>query len=406
MDEKRVIFVDDDVVSLKSLRRMLTKMPKNWEFAFADNGEKALDELSKEQFDVIVADMRMPKMDGAQLLTQVQKKYPGIVRIILSGHSDQSMIINSIGPCHQFLAKPCQSDVLINTIKRACALREMLGDETLQSNLAKLEGIPSIPDIYVKLNAEINSPQGSLKKISQIIAKDMGMSAKILQLVNSAFFGLPRHVSNVAQAVSLLGMEIISALVLSSKVFSLFEIPKIPNFSIDALARHNFIVGNFAKAIAQEEVCGKKVCEQAFLAGLMHDIGKLIFCTIYGKRYGDAINFAEKAGAEINVAETEYFNSSHAGIGAYLLGLWGLPDTVIEAIAFHHNPGDFFGEEFGPLAAVHAADVIYHELHPNATSIEKLKFDESFLKNLEVGHKVEKWRALCQEIVASGDENE
>ncbi len=406
MDEKRVIFVDDDVISLKSLRRMLTKMPKSWEFEFADSGEKALDILSQDHFDVIVADMRMPKMDGAQLLTQVQKKYPGIVRIILSGHSNREMIISSIGPCHQFLAKPCQSDVLINTIKRACALRELLGDERLQSSLAKLEGIPSVPHIYVELNTEINSPSGSLKKISQIIAKDMGMSAKILQLVNSAFFGLPRHVSNVEQAVSLLGMEVINALVLSSKVFSLFETPKLPNFSIDALSKHNFVVGNFAKAISQEEKCEKKVSEQAFLAGLMHDIGKLIFCTIYGKRYGDAITSAEQEKVEITVAENDYFKSSHAGIGAYLLGLWGLPDPVVEAIAFHHNPGEFPAEEFGPLAAVHAADVIYHELHPNATNMKKLKFDEMFFKKLDVMDKADTWRALCQDIVFCGDENE
>ncbi|KAA3618933.1 MAG: HDOD domain-containing protein [Calditrichaeota bacterium] len=406
MEEKRVIFVDDDVVSLKSLRRMLIKMPNQWEFEFADSGESALDILKKEPFDVVVADMRMPKMDGAQLLTKIKEIYPGMVRIILSGHSSKDMIIDSIGPCHQFLAKPCQSDVLINTIKRACALRELLGDESLQTSLAKLEGIPSVPQIYVELNAEIKSPTASLRKVSQIIAKDMGMSVKILQLVNSAFFGLPRHISNIEQAVSLLGMEIISALVLSTKVFSLFKAKKIEHFSIEWLTNHNFIVGNFAKIIAQEEGCSKKICEQAFLAGLLHDIGKLILCTIHGELYGDAVAHAEDEAIEITKSEYKFFNSSHAGIGAYLLGLWGLPDPVIEAIAFHHNPGHCLGSEFSPLAAVHAADVLYYNLNPTTKKVQKMGFDKTFLENLDVWNKVDVWRELCQNLSATGEKNE
>ncbi|KAA3654773.1 MAG: HDOD domain-containing protein [Calditrichaeota bacterium] len=406
MGNKRVLFVDDDEESLSSLRRMLIKMPDQWEFKFADNGESALEILKHKEYDVIVADMRMPKMDGAQLLGEVLHKYPGMVRIILSGHSNQEMIMNSIGPCHLFLAKPCRSEELINTIQRTCALRDLLGNESLQKLIAKLDVIPSVPHIYTKLKTELKSPNSSLRRISQIIATDIGLSTKILQLVNSAFFGLPRHVSTVEQAVNLLGIDIITTLVLSTKIFSIFKTHQQKKFSIEWLNGHNLIVARYAKAIAQAQNCNKKMQEHAFLAGMLHDVGKLILYTIYSEQYDKVIDFAEESELQLHESELKHFKSTHAAIGAYLLGLWGLSNTVVEALAYHHNPENILNLEFSLLTAVHTADALYYELHSNSLRTKISTINYEYIDGLGLLTKVDLWRELCRDISRTGEKNE
>ncbi|MCA9731320.1 HDOD domain-containing protein [candidate division KSB1 bacterium] len=404
MEKKRVIFVDEDAVSLRSLRRMLIQMPEQWEFGFAESSESALDILQKETYDVIVADIRMPKMDGVQLLSQIKENYPGMVRMILSGHSNRELIIQSTGPCHQFLSKPTSSEKLISTIHKAVALRDLLEDTTLQNAIAQLEGIPSIPQIYLDLNAEIKSANASLKKIGQIVSRDIGMSAKILQLVNSAFFGLPRHIASVEQAVRLLGMEIISALVLSTKIFSLFQSPKTGNFSLEWLTNHNFLVANYAKNIANAHGCDSTLCEQSFLSGLLHDIGKLIFYTIHQQKYDEILATITTSNMHIFELEEQSFGSSHASIGAYLLGLWGLPDTVVEALAFHHKPALSMDIEFTPLTAVHIANVFYYELNANSGSGKIPSLDRHYLDTLGISEQITAWREKCQ--ITTGAEAE
>lgn len=399
MDEKKkILFVDDDVNSLDSLRRMLSRMRREWHVEFAEGGEAALKLMETEPFDVIVADMRMPVMDGAQLLTQVKERYPGMVRIILSGHSNPDLIMNSIGPCHQFLAKPCSSEKLKDTINRACALRSLLNDEKIQTNLAKLDGIPSIPSLYAELQIELKKQDASIKTVSKIIAKDPGMSAKILQLVNSAFFGLPRHISSVEQAVSLLGLEIINALVLSTQVFHMFDIEKIKEFSIEKLANHNLAVGACAKRIAEFEKTDKKIAEQAFMAGLLHDVGKLVLAATDSESYQSVLNYAQAQEIELWQAEVYSLNNSHAEVGAYLLGLWGLPDTIVEAIAYHQNPSSCLSTEFGSLAAVHAANVIYYQTNKGHAIGKAAEFDMAYLESVGCREKIDSWKEVCEEL--------
>ena len=404
--KKHILFVDDDVNSLRSLKRMLIKLSDQWDMGFVEEPEKALEMMAMNSYDVIVADMRMPKMTGAQLLEVVKEKYPGIVRIILSGHSNKNIIMNSIGPCHQFLAKPCRSDVLVNTVDRACVLRELLHDEKLKESLTRLEGIPSTPQVYLELEKEINSPDVSLKNVGKIIAKDVGLSAKILQLINSAFFGMPRHVSTVEQAVSLLGLDVINAIVLSSSIFSLFNVNQVKNFSVERLSQHNLQVANFAKAIMIHEQMDKKLCEQTFMAGLLHDVGELILASIYRSEYGEAIRTAISQEILLYEAELLHFNASHQEIGAYLLGLWGLPDPIIEVLAYHHQPGLCFDKEFSALTAVHCADYIHYQFEANTNGLRKTILDRDYIDMLSIQHKLSEWSELCEKLYTPGDKNE
>ena len=224
--KKRILFVDDEPKILEGLQRTLRSMRQEWEMQFAGSGQEALECLSKEPFDVVVSDMRMPGMDGAQLLKEVMRLYPQIARIILSGHSDQEIVLKSVRIAHQYLAKPCEAETLKSVVTRTCALRELLADDAVRRMVSNMDSIPSLPSLYAEIMEEIQSPNASIQRVGKIISKDMGMTTKILQLVNSAFFGLRRHVSSPSQAVSLLGLDTIRALVLSVHIFTHFDSQK------------------------------------------------------------------------------------------------------------------------------------------------------------------------------------
>ena len=220
---KRVIFVDDEQNILNGLKRMLRPMRHEWEMHFANSALEALEQMSQNDFDVVVSDMRMPRHDGAYLLSEVREHYPAVARIILSGHAEQEMAIRSVAATHQFLAKPCDAETLRATVERTCRLRGMMQSDRMARLTAQIGQLPSVPAIYQEMNVEMGKEEPSMQLIATIVSKDLAMTAKILQLVNSAFFGLRRHVSSIEQAVAYLGMELIRSLVTSQSAFRSYD---------------------------------------------------------------------------------------------------------------------------------------------------------------------------------------
>jgi len=390
--KKRILFVDDEPNVLAGLQRMLRPLRGEWEVTFAQSGPEALEKLAAAPFDVVVSDMRMPGMDGAALLAEVRQRYPGTVRIVLSGHSDKEMILRSVGPAHQYLAKPCDAETLKDTISRACALRNLLADESLKQVIAQMPSLPSLPAVYAELTRTLNSPDASVQAVGRIIASDVGMTAKILQLVNSAFFGLRRHVSSPAEAAVLLGLETIKALVLSVQVFSEFRAAQLEGFSLEALWKHSLATGAGAKQLAADEKSDGKLVDCALMAGLLHDAGKLVLAAHLGPRYGQTIAAARERGLPLWQAERETLGTTHAEVGAYLLGLWGLPDPIVEAIAFHHEPGRCLAQSFGTLTAIHVADFLDHEMRPEACQTVPSPVDVAYLSRIGAADRLNRWR--------------
>ncbi len=358
---KRVLFVDDEPNVLSGLRRMLRPMSNEWDMRFAGNGLEALDMMMQEPADILISDMRMPLMDGFQLLRTVQNEFPDTVRIILSGYSDQEAAMQTVGVTHQFLSKPCEPEKLKATITRAFITRDMLKNEHLARLLASVKSLPSLPSLYTELLTELSSEDSSIKGVAEIVSRDVAMTSKLLQLVNSAFFGLTRHVSNPANAVSLLGFDMIKTLVLSVKVFSQFEGCIHPeNFSFSKLRQHSLLTGALARQIARIENADQFTQDNALAAGLLHDQGKLILATNLAEDYSRVLFEMEKNELTIEAAEQMVLGADHAQVGAYLLGIWGLPDTLVEAARFHHDPSVSPPTGFSVLAAVHVANALAH----------------------------------------------
>jgi len=382
---------------------MLRGMRQEWEMMFAESGQKALDILTQRNFDVVVSDMRMPGMNGAELLKEVMNRYPQMIRIVLSGHSDREMILKSVLTAHQYLSKPCDAETLKSTVMRASALRGLLSGNEIKNIVSKMESLPSLPTLYSEIMNELQSPESSMKRVGGIIEKDIGMSAKILQLVNSAFFGLPQHISTPAQAVSLLGLEIVKALVLSVHVFSQFNQSKLKNLSLNSIWQHSETVGNLSKKIYEMESNDKNFISYALIAGLLHDIGKLILMTNFPEKYDSVVSSALHQNIILCDIELEVFGVTHGEVGAYLLGLWGLPDLVVEAIASHHNPRQVPGNTFIPLSAVYVANTLEHEMFPQRRLGAVQPIDTNYLDEIDLAERLPVWMDICQNVIEKGD---
>ena len=399
--KRRIIFVDDEPMVLKGLQRTLRKMRGEWEMTFTSSSKEALDILDSGSFDVIVSDLRMPEMDGMQLLAEVKSKHPQVVRIILSGQVEQESTFKSVQVAHQSLSKPCDADILKHTLNKLFGLRNLLEDESIKRIVSQTETLPSLPEVYTDVISELQSADPSVQKVAEIISADLAMTAKILQVVNSAFFGLVRKINNPKEAVMLLGTETIKALVLSVKIFSQFNHKKFAWFNFDELFNHSMSVSMFAQTISKQEHLEQTLVNNSLMAGMFHDLGKLILVANFQEPYQKVLTEAGKTRQNLWDLEIEQFGTSHAEIGAYLMGLWGLEYPVIEAIAFHHRPGKSLSNSTGLLTAVHFGDAFDRlKKDPNDLNGENglQQLDRGYLDNLGVAGRINDWQTVCNEL--------
>ncbi len=396
----KILFVDDEPKILRGLQRMLSTMEKEWKVTFAAGGQEALELLAQQPYDVVVSDMRMPEMDGATLLNEVMGRYPEIIRIVLSGYSEQELVLRSAGTAHQYLAKPCDLNHLDRIVTRTIALRRFLANPSLRALVSRLNTIPSVPQLYRDLILMVNTTNKSLRDLGNLIAQDIGMTAKILQIVNSAFFGLPRHVSDPAHAACLIGFDVLKALILTAHIFSELPVDGVQALGLGALWHHSTETGPIARKIALAEGGEPQVCDHALMAGLLHDTGKLILAVNLPQQYREMLSLSAKDQIPALEAEQKVFGATHAEVGAYLLGIWGLPDPIIEAVAFHHRPADAETHTM-PLTAVHVADALEHKHREGNEETGTERLDMEYLKKLGLAERLPVWEEQCSTLANS-----
>jgi len=412
---RKILFVDNDLIEDQDLKKMLRAVRPEWELESAMGVEDALTIMSKSPFDVVVSEILINGVDGIEFLSTVNDLYPETVRIMHTKLPEHGMALRSTMIVHQLLMKPCSVEKMENSIEQTCRLRDLLRNETLKKVVAGIKNLPSLPSIYNLIVAEMQSPEGSLKKAGHLISQDVSMSAKILQLVNSAFFALPRRITDPQQAAVFVGIETLKSLVLSIHIFSSFsKEAELCGFSPVAMWSHSLRTARLAADIARAEKADRKVVEEAMLAGMLHDIGRLIILKI-PKKYKEVMALIETTGCSAVEAEYTVMDTSHAELGAYLLGLWGLPDSVVESIAFHHKPSKLIEgltaktsnidnlkqqpREITALTAVHVANaLIMHEDYSfNTTSFPYV--DMSYLETLGLENKLPEWVDLYEKTI-------
>ena len=336
-----VLFVDDEPQVLRGIERMMDVADIEWEWdcEFASSGQEALQLLSEGKFEVIVTDMRMPEMDGAELLEHVSDKYPNMIRIVLSGEADQSSVLKAVGPMHQYLSKPCDPKLLKSTLHQAFTMRNTLNSPALRQAVSRLPRLPSIPEAYAKLIELIRDDDCRLADVGELLEQDLAMTAKTLQLVNSANFGLANSVASPKQAVGILGLSVIQSLVLSTAIFDTYSGAKLPNgFSQRAESDHALEVARASQQVALVENLGNEEASLAFTGGILHDVGKLVLAAADPGKYEQALVESADESATLNDCETKMFGADHGAVGAYLLSVWGLPQATVEIVALHDRP--------------------------------------------------------------------
>ncbi len=331
---RHVVFVDDEPALLDGLRRLLRAGRTERRMTFLTSAEAALELLATEPVDVIVTDMMMPGMDGASLLGEVQDRWPQTVRIVLSGYSSQSASLRSSSVAHQYLSKPCDADTLTSALRIACNLADRLSRPELRRLLGGIETLPSAPHAFLAINAALAEPDACAASVAGVIEQDAGASAKMLQLVNSAFFGLARRVTTVRDAITFLGLTPVRGIVLASEMAKGLGATT-PDLAaaIEEINDHSLAVA----AVARELVPPDRRLD-AFAAGMLHDVGRLALAASAPALFRRVHDLQIAQGEPVIVAEREILEATHADLGAYLLQLWGLPLALIEPVARHHDP--------------------------------------------------------------------
>lgn len=386
---KQVLFVDDEPNILTGLKRMLHSLRSQWEMAFVGSGAEALELMAKTPFDAVVSDIRMPGMDGIELLSKVKELHPHAVRIVLSGQAERSAILRSVAHVHQFLAKPCDSESLKTAVLRALAMRDLLTNERLARITSKFTSLPALPALYLEIQ-ELLGKGDSIDQVGRLVAKDVSLSAKVLQLVNSAFFGMPQRFTSAATATVYLGIDTITALILGSQLFA--EPNAVGRETLERLWMHSLKTGSMARTIAKLEGMEKRETELAFMAGMLHEIGILVMASELREELAHAWKAAKKLGIPTFEAEQRFVGASHAAVGAYLLGLWGLPEAVVEAIAFHHTPVRLPCKELSLVTAVHVASNLDTGADGCAMGQFASEIDHAYLESLGLSERLPIWQ--------------
>lgn len=321
--KKQVLFVDDELGFLQILQEVFRTSEPDWVVSCAASGQQALEQMKITRFDVVIADLQMPGMDGAHLLEKVKDVQPHTMRFILSGSLDRDEVIRLALPTHQCFVKPVDFDLLRRTIRRISALRDLLGNDVLKRLVAQCSLLPTVPTLYMELAKELQSVNASMERVEGVVSKDPAVTAKILQLVNSSFFGLARKIESIGEAVNYVGLQIIKALVLTVPVYSRFDGVRVRDYSPTAIWEHCWRTGVLARAIAVEEKQSPALCEEAFLAGLLHDLGKMVLVANLSSLCREATAASQRGKISMHQAEREIFGCTHAMVAAYLLGPLG-----------------------------------------------------------------------------------
>lgn len=372
ISKPKILFVDDEQQIIDGIRRIFYPFKNEWDIFYAISGEEALRIIDNNTINVVVTDMRMPGMNGAELLFQVKKNHPETIRIILSGHSDEELIMKSVNVAHQFLLKPCETSILIETIRKTFYVRVHLRNENLIKLINGIEELPEMPEVIIKIEDECSKPSISINKIASLISADIGLSAKILQVVNSAFFGLPTKIADLEQAVSFLGLNTVRALILFLKLHRV-EYYKTDFASfIKEVLQHSLIVANYTRMIYEYETRNAIIGKEAFAAGMLHDVGKLAL--LKHPEYKALLD--GKSRQSLHKIEYEKFNVTHADVGAYLLAIWNIPNNIVEAVAFHHN--EIRDTKFDLCMAVNCANRLANLTNDNSNEVCRELVDSRF----------------------------
>ncbi|MBX3205639.1 MAG: HDOD domain-containing protein [Labilithrix sp.] len=367
MAPRRVLLVDDEPRIVAGLQRLLRPHRALWDVSVATSAHEALAILDDQSFDVIVSDMRMPVMDGAAFLRVAREKYPATMRIVLSGQTDATAAERVVPVAHQFLSKPTDPVILLETLRRVADTRGDIADPRVHAAVGGIDALPSLPSICRELIELVSREDSGVEEIVHVVQREPAIVLKLLQVVNSSFFGLRRRICSVLEAITYLGTERLKNLVMSLSIVNSLP-PRATRFDATEFHRHSLEVARVARLVAG----GGERAETSFVAALLHDVGKLVMASTMPAVYNEIAAHAEASGVSFEEAERQRGDSGHVKVGACLLELWGLPFPVVEAIVGHAKAPALEGAGLQSRDAVYIAHrLVEPGLEPLGTDADR-----------------------------------
>ena len=376
----KILFVDDEQLVLDGIKRQMRRISE-WECQFCDSGKEALRILENDTFDVIVSDMRMPEMSGAELLSSVAVWHPSLVRIALSGYAELKLTLRTAPVAHHYLLKPCKTEMIRQTIERAMNITHLVDSAALEDFFDDLDEIPATPLIHASLTKLLCDPDAKPADVVKLIDSRPALKQKTLALANSIITGHLHRSDDILQAIFRLGYPMLRNLVFSVEVFEYWPQKLTASESdVETLRLHSVATAQMAAKFFSDDT----ISNDAFIAGMLHDVGKLLILLYLPDAHREIQRLCQTEGTSPTDAELKILGVDHAMIGAKLLAKWEQPYNIIESVWYHHSPWvrPFANPELDLLSAVYLAD--------NFQRMDEVSM--AYVKNIGLEDEYELWR--------------
>jgi len=365
---------------------------EGWEPTSVAGEADALAQFEKRSFDACLVDFNLGSPDASELLNQVLEQRPETIRFLLAYEADLALVAAKVLGSPQILPKPVEPASLKKRLEEGVNDSDPKQSGNDAANDARDSS--AIPSVYSEVLRAIESLGVTDAQVGEIIAQDAALSSEVLRLTNSSYRGFPGDLSDPVEAVQLLGFETVKALVMALQYLAEHSRLRPGYLSLDQLWQHSVKVGQIARDLILFETKDRTLASQALVGGLLHDLGKVVLATNFADLYGRVHSLARKQPVTLWDVEKEMFGANHGEIGACLVGMWNMPATVVEAAALHHEPPLGEHEQLTPLAAVHIANVLEHQLSPDKADMMVAPIiNTALLDELNLLQRLPVWRA-------------
>lgn len=387
----RILFVDDETSVLEGIENRLRRYRNRWQMSFSSGGKEALLLMRDQPFDAVVSDMRMPEMDGSELLSHIRAEFSDTLRIVLTGQTANEQILRSLAVAHRVLNKPCDAVLLEAAIAEAIDMQALINNKGVRTLIDNIKELPTLPKLHMQLTRLIKSGEYDIHAAATIVEQDQVIAARVLQLVNSSYYGLARKVTNIRDAVSYLGTDCLRGLVLNLELFAAFENSTLAkSFSLQKQHDHALLTARFASLICEGKDCG----DLAYAAALLHDIGQLVLAYVIPHEYDEVLRKSEADKITLVDLERNAFGFTHADVSAHLLSLWDLPFSLIQVVGYHHSPANISDTDFDSVGLIHIAS----ELAKATTdTCYEPNFDPKYTAEKILGKNLTEWSNILKE---------
>ena len=388
----KIVVWSKSIAETDLLRARLRPLSMKFSLHFASSGDDVRRLAHSENCDGVIVPIGSETGPEVDFLKEITVFRPGTFRLVRS--SDRSLVdVLGKDPFTHHVPFDPEPETWEGLLDRCTLMRTWMETPDLKVLIGKMKKLPALPNVYTRVSEELNSAEASLAKVAEIVAEDPVVTTKMLQLVNSSFFGLQQQIVSAADAVMFLGADRVKGLILVARVFSQFDPKIIVALGLDQLWNHSMKTGAYAQSIAKWEVRDARTSGAAFTAGLLHDVGKLMLAGNLPEEYLKVLEASRGERIPISVAEQQAFGATHAELGGVLMGLWGLPLELIQSVGWHHAPGLSGDRKFSVLTAVHAANAIASDNPAGAARSKGL--DTDYLASIGLQDRRNQWRQVC-----------